>query len=144
VEILAGKALTFIPLATLFAYAIGGLLLPAVWTDAFFFAVIAIASVGAFGLGALIALLVRTQRSASLAAMGYALAVALVVFGGQRVGLAALCDGLLEVHIPPLLISAFDGTSTRVSLGQLPMASSIAACWLAAAFVVAFVGGWRP
>jgi hypothetical protein len=144
IEILAGKALTYIPLAVLFAYVIGGLLQSAVWTDAFFCAVIAIASVGALSLGALIALLVRTQRSASLAAMGYALAVALVVFGGQRVGLAALSDGLLEVRIPPLLVSALDGTSTPVSLGQLRMTGCIAACWLAAASAVALVRGWGP
>jgi len=144
IEMLAGKALTYIPLAILFAFTIGGLLQPAVWTDAFFCAVAAIAAVGAFGLGALIALLVRTQRSASLAAMGYALAVALVVFAGQRVGLGGLSNGLLEVHIPPLVVSALDGTSTAASWGQLGISGSIATSWLTAAFVVAWTRGWRP
>jgi hypothetical protein len=76
--------------------------------------------------------------------MGYALAVALVVFGGQRVGLAALSSGLLEVHIPPLVISALNCTSTPGSLDLLRMSGCIAACWLAAASVVAVVRGWRP
>jgi hypothetical protein len=143
IEILAGKALVYVPLAAVLAYAIGGLIQPGLWHDLFFVAVVAVAACGAFGLGSLIALLVRTQRAASLAAMGYALIVALVVFAAQRFGLTAISNGLLEYQIPPLVVAALDGTAQEAHWHGLGLAAGLAAFWTVLAVLASSILGWR-
>jgi hypothetical protein len=143
-EMLFAKAIVFVPLAGLLSYALGVLIQPAVWQDPFFLCVVFVAALGSFGLGSLIALLVSTQRAASLAAMGYAMAIALIVFVAQRFGQTGLCSAFLEYHLPPLVVTALDGTATSIRWQALGIPAGFSFIWFAAALLVSTTRGWRP
>jgi hypothetical protein len=143
-EIVAAKMLVFVPLAAGLGFVIGGLIQTAVWRDALFAAVMIVASFGAVGLGLMIALIAPSQRAASLAAMGYAFSIALVVFAAQRAGITVICQAALEYHVPPLVLAAFDGNPTVAHWRALGLSATLAAAWMAAAALVAHWRGWRP
>jgi succinate dehydrogenase hydrophobic anchor subunit len=144
VEIVTAKVLVFVPLAAGLAFVIGGLIQPAIWRDALFAAVMIVAGFGAVALGLVIALLASSQRAASLAAMGYAFSVALVVFAAQRAGLTGICQAALEYHLPPLVLAAFDGNTKAAHWQALVLSAVLATAWMAIAALVAQRRGWRP
>jgi len=142
-EIAVAKMLVFVPLAAGLGFVIGGVIQTAVWRDVFFAAVMAGASFGAVGLGLMIALLAPSQRAASLTAMGYAFAVALIVFAAQRAGFNRVCEAFLEYHIPPLVLAAFQGAASAEHWRSLALSGVLSFAWLALAGLLGKWRGWR-
>lgn len=142
-EMLLAKLFVFVPIAGALAILVGIFAEPELVRVPLFPVVVLIAATGAFGVGSVISLLVRTQRSASLAAMGYAMAVALIVFAAQRFGLSAVSGGLLEVHLPPLLVAAFDGNISAVHWRAAIQPAILAVLWTMTAAVIVSIRGWK-
>jgi hypothetical protein len=143
-EMLFAKLLVFVPIAAGLATIVGVFAEPELVREPLFPIVILIAATGAFGVGSVIALLVPTQRAASLSAMGYAMAVALIVFAAQRIGTPAVSRAFLEVHLPPLLVASLDGNISGVHWRAAFQPAILAGAWLLLAGLIASFRGWRP
>lgn len=142
-EMLLAKALVFVPIGTVLATMGGILAEPELTREPLFVAIVFIAAMGAFGVGCIISLLVPTQRSASLTAMAYAMAVALIVFTAQRVGLIGISGAFLETHLPPLLVAAIDGGISAVQWRAAIQPAFLAILWVIAAVLICCFRGWN-
>jgi hypothetical protein len=142
-DLLTAKALGYIPAGAGLAAVLGGLYQPAVWALPFFWLTLAVAALGAFGLGVTVASLAPTQRASSTGALCYALAAALVIVLCRRVGVPVLPTFLLESHVPPLVLAAFDQDLTPHHWLELGIAALLASAWVIAAAVLFSRRGWR-
>jgi hypothetical protein len=142
-EILSSKAFVFVPLAAGLALLLGGLSRPEAFGDPLLIASVLVSAVGYFGIGSILSVLARTQRAASLAAMGYALVVALIIFSTQQSGHRALSLAFLEFHIPPLVLAGLNGTAAAVHWESLIIIACIAGLWSLSAGVWIYFLGWR-
>jgi hypothetical protein len=139
-EIIAAK-LVFYPAAGLL---LGGILAGLYRPDAllrptFWLALVALAG-GSLGVGLTIASLARTQRAASLGALGYMLAVSLVILICQQ-HVPILRFFFLEYHGPQMLNAVLTGGT--YSLGHLVGALALAGLWLGAATFAFRRYGWQ-
>src|SRR5262249_59326406 len=95
-EILAARFLFYPVLGILLAVVLAGTYNPAVLARPFFWLAVIVAVAGSMGIGLTIASVARTQRAASLGAMGSLLAVGLLLFICQQVGVPVLPYFALE------------------------------------------------
>jgi hypothetical protein len=129
-DLLAAKALCYVPVGASLAAILAGLCQPAVWAESFFWLALAVAAVGAFGLGVTVAGFARTQRAASTGALTYALAVALLIVICRRTGVPAVPFVFLEAHVPSLVLATFDGTLTPDHWHDFGLTALLAAGWV--------------
>jgi hypothetical protein len=134
--LLAAKALCYVPVGAGLAAALAGLSQPATWAEPFFWLALAVAAVGAFGLGVTVAGFARTQRAASTGTLTYALAVALVIVICRRTGIPAVPSVFLEAHVPSLVLATFDGTLTADHWRECGLTALLAAGWAGVGAVV--------
>jgi hypothetical protein len=99
-EIFAAKLLFYPAAGLLLGAALAAAARPAALGQGFFWLALAAAAFGTTGVGLTVAGLARTQRAAGTGAMGYALAVALLLLVCQQCGLTALPCLALEYHAP--------------------------------------------
>lgn len=102
-EILAAKFLFYPAFGILLATLLAGIHNPAVLSRSFFWMTLIALAVGSLGIGMTIACLAKTQRAASLGALCYMLAVALILLVCQQNNITLLPRLALEYHAPHLL-----------------------------------------
>jgi hypothetical protein len=147
-EILVAKFLFYPVLGVGMAALMAGIYRPSVLTHGFFWLVLLVAAWGTLGVGMTIACLARTQRRASMGALCYVLAIALVMVICQQSNLP-LSQGLIEYHLPRLLhpilqetVRGFDTVHYYFWMNLLG-AAGLAAGWVAAATVLFRQRGWQ-
>jgi hypothetical protein len=142
-EILASKFL-FYPAAALgLAAVLAGTYQPAALARPFFWLALAVAVFGSMGIGLTIASLARTQRAASMGALCYTLAVALLLFICQQNNIPGLPHLALEYHCPRTLHAALAGTTPGYPWADLGAAALLAVLWTTAAAVLFRRCGWQ-
>jgi hypothetical protein len=135
-EILVAKFLFYPALALVLAVILAGTYRPLVLTRPFFWLALLVAVFGSMGIGLTIASLARTQRAASMGAMCYTLAVALLLFICQQNDIPGLPYLALEYHCPRMLHAALTDAVLAYHWGHLAGAASLAVLWsLLAAFL---------
>ena len=109
----------------------------------FFWMALASSAAGSLGLGMTIACIARTQRSAGMGAMGYTLAVTMLVLICKENHIPGLPLLALEYHVPRMFEAALDGSVQIYQWGHLAGTTFLAAGWLTAATVLFRRGGWQ-
>jgi hypothetical protein len=142
-EILAAKFLFYALAGVGLAAVLAGTYEPRALARPFFWLSLAVAVAGAMGVGLVIAGVARTQRSASLGAMGYLLGVALVLFICRRNGIPGLPYLALEHHCPRVLHAGLTGSVRWDHWLHLAGAAGLAVAWSVAAGVVFRRFGWQ-
>jgi hypothetical protein len=142
-EILAAKFLFYPALGLALAVVLAGTYQPAVLTRPFFWLALVVAVSGSMGVGLAIASLARTQRAASMGALCYMMAVALLLFVCQQNGIPGLPYLALEYHCPRMLHAALTDSVLWYHWGHLAAAAILAVAWAAVAAVLFRRHGWQ-
>jgi hypothetical protein len=142
-EILAAKFLFYPALALALAAVLAGTYEPAVLARPFFWAALVAAVLGSMGVGLTIASLARTQRAASMGAMCYMMAVALLLFICQQNNIPGLPYLALEYHCPRMIHAALTDAVLWYHWGNLAGAGALAAAWAVTATLLFRRCGWQ-
>jgi hypothetical protein len=142
-EILAAKFLFYPLLGMALAAVLAGTYRPAVLALPFFWLALVVAVCGSMGIGLTIASLARTQRAASMGAMCYMMAVALLLFICQQNGIPGLSYLALEYHCPRMLHAALTDSVLWYHRGHLAAAAVLAVAWTGLATVLFRRRGWQ-
>jgi hypothetical protein len=142
-EILAAKFLFYPILGLALAAVLAGTYRPMVLTRPFFWLALAAVVAGSMGIGLTIASLARTQRAASMGAMCYMLAVAVLLLICQQNHIAGLPYLTLEYHGPRMLHAALTGTVLPYHWVHLGAAAALAVVWTVAATILFRRRGWQ-
>src|SRR5215213_2921009 len=128
-EILAAKFLFYPAFGILLATLLAGIHNPAVLARPFFWMALGTLSVGTLGIGMTIACLAKTQRAASLGALCYMLAVALVLLICQQNNIVFLPRLALEYHAPHILHATLTNRLEPEHWWNLAASAALAAGW---------------
>jgi hypothetical protein len=142
-EILAARALFYGAIGTALAAAVTAAGWPAALGRGFYWLALLVAALGAVGVGSTIACLAGTQRRAGLGALGYMLAVALLLSACRWLGLPAASWFVLESHTPPILHAALRGTVQAPHWVHLAAVAALALAWVALAAALFRRRGWQ-
>jgi hypothetical protein len=142
-EILAAKFLFYPVLGVALAALLAGIYSPAVLARPFFWLALAAAVVGSLGIGLTISSLAKTQRSASMGALCYMMAVAMLLFICQQANVPGLPYLALEYHCPRMLYAALAGAVRWYHWGHLAGAVVLALGWAGAAVWLFRQRGWQ-
>jgi hypothetical protein len=142
-EILAAKFLFYPALAAALAAVLAGTYQPQALARPFFWLALGVAVQGSMGIGLAIASLARTQRTASMAAMGYTLAVALILFICQQNDIPGLPYLALEYHCPRMLHAALTDAVRWYHWAHLTGAAALAGAWTVLAAALFRRRGWQ-
>jgi hypothetical protein len=143
VEILAAKFLFYPLLGIVLAVVLAGTYRPVVLARPFFWLALVVAVLGSMGIGLTIASLARTQRAASMGAMCYTLAVALLLFICQQNNIPGLPYLALEYHCPRMLHAALTEGVRLYHWGHLAGAASLSVLWAGLAAFLFRRHGWQ-
>jgi hypothetical protein len=142
-EILAAKFLFYPALALALAVVLAGTYRPIVLTRPFFWLALLGAVFGSMGIGLAIASLARTQRAASMGAMCYTLAVALLLFICQQNNIPGLPYLALEYHCPRMLHAALTDAVLPYHWGHLGGTAVLSVLWSLLAALLFRFQGWQ-
>lgn len=142
-EILAAKFLFYPALGIGLGAILAGIYNPAVLLRPFFWLALLTAALGSMGIGLTIACLARTQRAASMAALCYMLAVALILFICQQNHIPLLPYLALEYHGPRMLHAVLADNLQWYHWGHLGGAAALAVGWALTAQAVFRRCGWQ-
>jgi hypothetical protein len=142
-EIVAAKAIVFAGCGLALAALLGGICQPSVLAVPFFWLAISVAAVGLLGVGLVIASLARTQRAAGVAALGYTLAVALLILVAGLTGVPGIPWLMIEYHLPKMLQAAMDGSAQPSHWLSLAATAGLATVWFVSALVLFRRRGWQ-
>lgn len=142
-EILAAKFLFYPALALALAVVLACTYRPIVLTRPFFWLALLAAVFGSMGIGLTIASLARTQRAASMGAMCYTLAVALLLFICQQNNIPGLSYLALEYHCPRMLHAALTDAVLPYHWGHLGGTAVLAVLWSLLAALLFPHQGWQ-
>lgn len=142
-EILAAKFLFYPALGVALAVVLAGTYRPVVLARPFFWLALGVAVCGSMGIGLAIASLARTQRAASMGAMCYTLAVALLLFICQQNGIPGLPYLALEYHCPRMLHAALTDSVLAYHWGHLAATAVLAVLWTGVAAFLFRRHGWQ-
>jgi hypothetical protein len=142
-EILAAKFLFYPAFGILLATLLAGIHNPAVLTRPFFWMSLGTLAIGSLGIGMTIACLAKTQRAASLAALCYMLAVALILLVCQQNNITFLPRLALEYHAPHLLHATLTNRLQPEHTWNLVAAAALGCAWALLAVVLFRRRGWQ-
>jgi hypothetical protein len=142
-EILAARFLFYPVVGMALAAILAGTYRPAVLASPFFWLALVVAVSGSMGVGLTVASIARTQRAASMGAMGYMLGVALVLFICQQNGIPGIPYLALEYHCPRMLHAALTDSVLWYHWLNLLAAALLAAGWAVLATVLFRRQGWQ-
>jgi hypothetical protein len=142
-EILAAKFLFYPALGVALAAVLAGIYSPAVLGRPFFWMAIIVAVIGSLGIGLTIASIARTQRTASMTALCYMLAVALLLFICQQNNVPGLPYLALEYHCPRMIHGALNNSHEPYLWGHLAGATVLAGFWTLLAARLFRRYGWQ-
>jgi hypothetical protein len=142
-EILAAKFLFYPALGIALAAVLAGIYSPTVLGRPFFWMAIGVAVIGSLGIGLTIASIARTQRTASMTALCYMLAVALLQFICQQNDIPGLPYLALEYHCPRMIHAALSNVHAPYLWGHLAGATVLATFWTLLAARLFRRYGWQ-
>lgn len=142
-EILGAKFLFYPAFGILLATLLAGIHNSAVLARPFFWLTLGTLAVGTLGIGMTIACLAKTQRAASLAALCYMLAVALVLLICQQRNWTRLPQLSLEYHAPHLLHATLTNQLVPEHAWNLAAAAALAIAWALLAVILFRRRGWQ-
>jgi hypothetical protein len=142
-EILAAKALFYPAAGAALGALLAGITRPEVLARPFFWLAVGVSALGALGIGTTIACLARTQRTASMGALCYLLAVALLLFLCQQGNIPLLPKLALEYHCPRLLHAALNDAVCASHWLSLSVAAALALGWAGLATALFRRRGWQ-
>lgn len=142
-EILAAKFLFYPVLGIGLGAILGGIYSPVVLLKPFFWCALIAAALGSIGIGLTIACLARTQRAASMGALCYMLAVALILFICQQNQIPIVSYFALEYHCPRMLHAVLADHLQWYHWGHLGGALTLAVGWSFTAQAVFRRCGWQ-
>jgi len=142
-EILAAKFLFYPAFGIILATLLAGIHNPAVLGRPFFWMSLATLSVGTLGIGMTIACLAKTQRAASLGALCYMLAVALVLIVCQQNNITRLPSLALEYHAPHILHATMTNQLQPDHWWNLLASALLASGWAIVAVILFRRRGWQ-
>lgn len=142
-EILAAKFLFYPILGIGLGAMLAGIYEPFVLLRPFFWLALVAAALGSMGIGLTIACLARTQRAASMGALCYMLAVALLLFICQQNQIPLLPYLALEYHCPRMLHAVLAGGVQGYHWAHLSGAITLAILWALTAQFVFRRWGWQ-
>jgi hypothetical protein len=142
-ELLAAKFLFYPVIGLALAALLAGTYEPRALLRPFFWLGLVVSVVGSMGIGLTIASLARTQRAASMGAMCYMMAVALLLFICQQNGVPGLPYLALEYHCPRILHAALTNSERWYHWASLAAASCLAVVWCVLAGVLFRRRGWQ-
>jgi ABC-2 type transport system ATP-binding protein len=109
----------------------------------FFWLALLVTAVGSLGIGLTIASLARTQRNASMTALGYMLAIALLLYVCQNYRVPFVQYFSLEFHGPRMLHAVLSGTFQVWHWANLGAALLITISWMTLATFLFRRQGWQ-
>jgi hypothetical protein len=127
----------------LLAAVLAGTYQPAVLTRVFFWLALVVAVAGSMGIGLTIASLARTQRAASMGAMGYLMAVGLLLFICQQSNVPFPPYLAPEYHGPRMIHAALADAILWYHWFHLVAAAFLAVVWAVAATLLFRRRGWQ-
>jgi hypothetical protein len=142
-EILAAKFLFYPAAGVGLAALIAAIARPVVLLQPFFWLVVIVAAVGSLGIGLTIACLARTQRTASMGALCYMLAVAMLLFICQQGRIPGVPLAALEYHCPRMLHAVLGDAVHWFHWLNLAAAAALAAGWAVLAATLFRKRGWQ-
>ncbi len=142
-EMLAARACFCAALGMAFAALVAAVSCPAVLGQVWFWATLFVGALGAAGVGATIGCMARRQRTASLAALAYLVAVAGIMSLGQAIGATPISCLTLEYHLPRLLHAALSGMADAQQGSHLAAALALALAWFILAMSLFRKRGWQ-
>lgn len=142
-EILAARFLFYPVLAVGLALVLAVTYHPRVVSQPFFWLSLAVCTAGAMGIGLTIASLARTQRAASMGAMAYMMAVALLLFICQQNQVPLLPYFALEYHSPRMIHATLTDSVQWYHWGHLTCAAVLATTWTVMAALLFRRYGWQ-
>src|SRR5262249_9493902 len=120
-----------------------GLNHPGVLRGAFFWLALGVSVLGSMGVGLTVASVAKTQRGASIGAMGYMLTVALFLFICQQYNVPGLPYLALEYHCPRMLHAALTDSVRSYHWANLITAAVLACGWAVLATRLFRRQGWQ-
>jgi hypothetical protein len=142
-EILTAKFLFYPALGLALAGLLAGIYSPSALSRPFLWCSLGVAAAGSLGIGLTIASLARTQRAASMGALCYMLAVALLLFICQHNDIPWLSYLALEYHCPRIIHASLAGTVLWYHWGNLAGAAVLALVWAGSAVFLFRRWGWQ-
>ena len=142
-EILAAKFLFYPVFGMALATMLAGIHNPGVLARPFFWLALVIFSFGTLGIGITIACLAKTQRAASLGALCYMLAIAMVMLVCQQNNITVIPPLALEYHAPRLLHATLTNQLGKEHWLNLGASAALATGWVTLATVLFRRRGWQ-
>lgn len=142
-EILAAKFLFYPLLAVALAAVLAGTYRPQAMALPYFWLALFAAVAGSMGVGLTIASLARTQRTASMAAMGYMFVVTLFLVICQQCGIPGLPYLMLEYHHPRIMHAVLADAVLWYHWFSIAVSLLIAAAWIGVATYLFRRNGWQ-
>jgi hypothetical protein len=142
-ELLAARYLFYPAIALTLAAVLAATYEPRALLRPFFWLSVVVCVVGSMGVGLTIATLARTQRTASMGAMCYLMAVSLVLFICGQNNIPLLPYLALEYHGPRVVHAALTGTVYWYHWANLAGAAVLAVLWAIMAGVLFRRRGWQ-
>jgi hypothetical protein len=142
-ELLAARSLFSALLGMGLGALVAAICCPAALGQVLFWVVLAVAALGAVGVGATIGSVASRPRTASLAALCYMAVVAAVMAVTHGMGLSLLSALTLESHLPRLLQAAISGTTGEPLADHLAAALALALAWFFLATILFRKRGWQ-
>jgi len=142
-EILGAKLLFYPALAVGLASLVAGICRPEALALPFFWLALGITALGTVGIGLTLSVLARTQRAASMSALSYMLAVALILIICRTNGFELPAAIMLENHGPEMLLAALNDSVKPSHWGQLAISWVLAVVWCGLATALFRRFGWQ-
>jgi hypothetical protein len=142
-EILTAKLLFYPVVGIALAALIAGITSPAVLVRPIFWLGLGAAALGSLGIGLTVASVARNQRAASMGALCYTMAVALLLYICQQNSIPVLPYLALEYHCPRVLHAALSNAVYWHHWGNFAGAYVLAVGWVGAAALLFRRCGWQ-
>ena len=142
-EILGAKFLFYPVIGMSLAVLLAGIYKASVFGSLFFWLALAVSAFGSLSVGLTIATVAKTQRGASMGALCYLLAVALLLFICEQNGIPGLPWLFLEYHTPRMLRAALAGNVLWFHWANLAAAAFLGLCWAGLATSLFRRRGWQ-
>ncbi len=142
-ELLGARFLFYPALGIMLAALLAGTYSPRALLQPFFWLAVIVCVMGSMGIGLTIATLARTQRTASMGAMCYLMAVSLLLYICQQNQILGLPWLALEFHGPRMIHAALQRTVLWSHWFHLLVAGCLALAWVVTAGQLFRRRGWQ-
>jgi hypothetical protein len=142
-EILAARFLFYPVLGMALAALLAGIYSPAALTRPFFWLALVVAAFGSMGIGLTISTLAQSQRTASMGALCYMLAVAMLLVICQQNNIPGISWLALEYHFPRIFAAVLSDAVQWYHWWNLAGATVLSLLWVSTAAVLFRRFGWQ-